>query len=420
MLEKIFRLTEKMIPEPLFRFFQPYYHFLLSYLGALYYGFPSEKMLIIGVTGTKGKTTTSEIIYKIFREVGFKVALINTVEFRIGAESERNLFKMTTPGRFFLQKFLARAKAHKCTHVIIEITSEAVLQSRHRFLHLDALVVTNISPEHIERHGSYQNYKDAKLEIAKRLLTGTKPRPVLVTNGDDRELKNFRSLPIFEQYQFRLSDVLPYETTPEGTTFTWHGKKVKAPFISEFNLQNVLAALTLADVYSLPEEKEIAAVEKFKGTLGRAQRIEVGQNFTVVIDYAHTADSMKKLYEAFPGRRICVFGATGGGRDKWKRPEMGKIASEHCDEIILTNDDPYDEKPINIITEIRKGITNPKTTVELNRRKAIALALSKATPDSVVLISGKGTDPYLMEKGGKRTPWDDAKIAKEELEKLIK
>ena len=161
MLEKILRVIEKLIPKLIFNFFQPYYHFVISFLSALYYDFPSEKMLIIGVTGTKGKTTTSEVIYRILREVGFKAALVNTVEFRIGGEAERNLFKMTTPGRFFLQKFLARAKGQKCTHVVIEISSEAVLQSRHRFLHLDALVVTNLSPEHIERHGSFDNYKKA-------------------------------------------------------------------------------------------------------------------------------------------------------------------------------------------------------------------------------------------------------------------
>ncbi len=417
-MEKILRTIEKFIPSFLYTFFQPFYHYLLSVFGAFFYDFPSKKLIVIGVTGTKGKSTTAEIIYKIFKEAGFKVALANTVEFTIGDISERNQFKMTTPGRFFLQKFLLRALKEKCTHVVLELTSEAVLQSRHKFIYLDALVVTNISKEHIERHGSYENYKLAKLQIAKEMISGVKKNPILVTNLDDKELQMFRDLPISKQYTFSLSNFSPYHLSPVETSFTFNGKNINSSFVGKFNLENVAAAITLSEGFEIQEEKIISAISKYRGTLGRVQKIENSHNFTVIVDYAHTADSMKKLYETFPSPRICVFGATGGGRDTWKRPEMGKVASLYCDTIILTNDDPYDEDPEKIVAEIKTGIKNKETIVEIDRRKAIALGLSYAKEGSTVLITGKGTDPYLMEKGGKRTPWDDASITKEELQKI--
>ena len=265
----------------------------------------------------------------------------------------------------------------------------------------------------------YENYKLAKLEIGKGLLSGIKKNPILVTNADDRELQIFRDLPISKQYTFSLSDFSPYRLSPEETSFTWNSKSIKSSFVGKFNLENALAALTLAESFEIPEKRIVSAISNFKGTLGRVEKIEMGQKFTVIVDYAHTADSMKKLYETFLSPRVCVFGATGGGRDTWKRPEMGEVASDYCDHIILTNDDPYDEDPHKIIEEIKKGIEK-EVVIEIDRRKAIALGLSCATPGSTVLITGKGTDPYLMEANGKRTPWDDVAVTKEELQKIFK
>ena len=296
MTEQIFRTIEKFIPSFLYKFLQPHYHYLLSLIGAVFYNFPSKKLIVIGVTGTKGKSTTSEIIYRIFKEAGFKTALANTVEFTIGEKSQRNYFKMTTPGRFFLQKFLSRALKEKCTHVVLELTSEATLQSRHKFIYLDALVVTNVSKEHIERHGSYENYKMAKLQIAKEMLSGIKKNPILITNADDGELQIFRDLSISKQFTFSLKDFSPYNLSTEETSFTFNNRNVKAPFVGKFNLENCLAAITLATSFEIPGEKIISAISKFKGTLGRVQKIEMGQKFRVVVDYAHTSDSIKKLY----------------------------------------------------------------------------------------------------------------------------
>jgi UDP-N-acetylmuramoyl-L-alanyl-D-glutamate--2,6-diaminopimelate ligase len=169
-----------------------------------------------------------------------------------------------------------------------------------------------------------------------------------------------------------------------------------------------------AKTLGVSEDNVTKTIEKISLIRGRLEKIDVGQNFLVVVDYAHTADSLEKLYGAFLGKRkICVLGGTGGGRDKWKRPKMGEVASRYCDEIILTNEDPYDEDPEKIISDIRTGITNNKVEVIMDRRKAINKALRKATADSAVLISGKGTDPYIMGPNNTKEEWDDAKTTLE-------
>jgi UDP-N-acetylmuramoyl-L-alanyl-D-glutamate--2,6-diaminopimelate ligase len=178
--------------------------------------------------------------------------------------------------------------------------------------------------------------------------------------------------------------------------------------------------LALSDALGIDKKVAIKAIEKFSGPKGRVEKIEAGQNFMVIVDYAHTADSMEKLYKAFSGhRKICVFGATGGGRDKWKRPEMGKVASQYCDTIILTDDDSYDEDTRSIISDIERGITTQKKEIIIDRREAIKTALKSATKDSVVLITGKGTDPFLMGPNGSKLKWSDAEITKEEIAKLL-
>lgn len=420
MLEKILRFIEKLIPKSIYRFFQPAYHYLLALAGAILYRFPSKEIFVIGVTGTKGKTTTSEYIHHLLTEAGYKTALVSTIQFKIGEKSERNLFKMTTPGRFFLQKLLRRAIKKGCTYAVIEMSSEAVLQFRHRFIYLDAFVFTNLSPEHIERHGSYEKYRAAKFEIAKRCAQSGKHTRIAILNGDEAESSLFASLPYSEKYTYRLEQAKPYELGHSGGYFSWNGRTVHTTLPGTFNMLNALAALTLGEALHIPTDVLLRAVESFKGALGRVQRIEAGQNFTVVVDYAHTVDSLTKLYEAFSGtRRICVLGGTGGGRDKGKREKMGKVASLYCDEIILTNEDPYDEDPESIVADIKAGITNKKIEIIMDRREAIRTALRHANLGSTVLISGKGTDPYIMEAKNKRTPWSDAEIAREELQKLV-
>ena len=196
-----------------------------------------------------------------------------------------------------------------------------------------------------------------------------------------------------------------------------------------FNLYNILGAATLARALSISNESIKNAVEKVYEVPGRGQSIRLSevhelhglQDFSVIVDYAHTSESLKAIYKAFSGRRIIgVLGSTGGGRDKWKREEMGKVADENCDEIYLADEDPYDEDPREIIDGLAKGITNHSPHIILDRRLAIFAAIEQARTGDAVIITGKGTDPYIMGPRGSKTPWSDANVAREELEKVLR
>jgi UDP-N-acetylmuramyl-tripeptide synthetase len=422
-MEHILRGAEKIIPKPLYAFFQPSYHFVLSLLGALRYGFPSRKIKIIGVTGTKGKSSTVEIINAIFEEAGYTTALTNTIRFKVADTSEENLFKMSMPGRFFMQRLISRAVTAKCDYLIMEITSQGALLFRDRFISLDTLVFTNLSPEHVEAHGSYENYVEEKVGIARRMKTSSKKHRTILINRDEKEGVRFLEAAQHaraDALMYGLDDVRPYEVYEEGLQFTFDDKKVRSPLTGEFNLSNIVAAITAAEIHGIPEEIIARAIENFSAIPGRVQRINAGQKFEVVVDYAHTPDSIEKLFKAFAGKRkICVFGSTGGGRDAWKRPVFGKLADEYCEEIILTDDDSYDEDVEKIMREIAGGINNHTPLLVADRRQAIRTALKKAQPEDVVLLVGKGTDPFLMGPNGKKTPWSDEAVAREELKLLL-
>jgi UDP-N-acetylmuramoyl-L-alanyl-D-glutamate--2,6-diaminopimelate ligase len=413
----------RLIPLKLFRSLQPYYHYSLTFFSALWYGLPARKIKIIGVTGTKGKTTSTEIISAILEEAGFKTAIASTWRFKINQESERNLLKMSMPGGPLLQNFIRRAVLAGCQYLILEMTSEGAKLWRHKFIDLDALLFTNISPEHIEAHGSFEKYLQAKLDFAKALERSSKADKFIVANGDDREAGRFLATKVGHKICYQLKKVEPYAVTPEGVRFTFDGQLIQTKLLGLFNLYNLLGAASVAKQLGVSTNIIKKALTKFSGVRGRLEKIESDskkQNFQVIVDYAHTADSLEKVFQTFPDQRlICVFGATGGGRDKWKRPAMGKVAGQYCDQIIITNDDPYDEDPLKIMYEVAAGVGKDYRIVP-DRREAIYEGLLAATPNAVVIIAGKGTDPYLMGPRGTKQAWDDASIAKEELDRVLK
>ncbi|MEK7646318.1 MAG: UDP-N-acetylmuramyl-tripeptide synthetase [Patescibacteria group bacterium] len=430
MLDTTLNKIRSFIPVKLFRSLQPIYHFSLSFVAALVYRFPSRHIKIIGVTGTKGKSSTVEILSAILEESGYKTALSNTIRFKIGAASSENLYKMSMPGRFFVQHLIRQAVDAQCDYLILEMTSQGALLHRHRFINLDALVFTNLSPEHIEAHGSYENYRDSKLSICRTLKSSSKKGCAIIANGDDPESSHFLACEADTKTTFGLSDAEPYTIKKDGIDFTYQGQKISSPLSGLFNLYNILAAATAARSQQVLPETVARAVSKFSGILGRVQKIEADpafakasagkQDFTVIVDYAHTPDSLEKLYQVFQSsRKICVLGGTGGGRDTWKRTEMGRIADTYCDEIILTDEDPYDEDPKKIVDDVASGITTKKPTILMDRREAIREAITRAKTGDTVLISGKGTDPYIMGPEGTKTEWSDAKVAREELEKIL-
>ena len=421
MLDNTLAAIRRYIPTRLFNYFQPAYHWLLSFAAALWYRFPSRHIKVIAVTGTKGKSSTTEIINAMLEEAGYATAVSNTIRFKVADISSENIYKMSMPGRFFTQKFLRKAVSHKCDYAVVEMTSQGALLNRHRFIQLDGFVFTNLSPEHIEAHGSYENYVAAKVSIAAQLSKSKKKDRLMVLNGDDLESSRFSPLSADRKITYSLKDVEPYQVKKDGLHFMYAGKPVTSHLSGEFNLYNILCAATTVKALGVSDDIIIRAVEKFAGIAGRVQKIEAGQDFTIVVDYAHTADSLEKLYHVFEkSRNICVLGGTGGGRDTKKREVMGGIADRYCEEIILTDEDPYDEDPHKIIAEVARGICTQKPTIILDRRAAIAEALKRARTGDTVLITGKGTDPYIMGPKNTKTPWSDAKIAREEIEKLFR
>jgi UDP-N-acetylmuramoyl-L-alanyl-D-glutamate--2,6-diaminopimelate ligase len=438
-MEKLLRSLEQCIPKPLYRWGQPIYHRTLALGSAIAYGFPSRRINVIAVTGTKGKSSTVELVSAMLEEAGHQTALSNTIRFKVGDQSRPNLFKMSMPGRGFMQRFLRQAVRAGCEYAVIEMTSQGASLYRHTFIDIDVLVVTNISPEHIESHGSYENYVAAKLAIGTQFEKSPKKNKVLILNTDDVNLEQFARLKIENKIQYSLGEMKPYSLltgnngVSDGLEFTYNCQRMTSHLSGTFNLYNILAAIKTAESQGVSREKIASALRKFKEIKGRVERIEAGRDFTVIVDYAHTADSLEKLYQVFKGSRlIAVLGGTGGGRDRAKRKEMGKLAARYCDYVVLTNEDPYDEDPMHIIHDVKAGVeeiwrnhdnkatSDTKPTVILDRRLAIRDAISHATSGDIILITGKGTDPFIMGAHGNNIPWSDAQVAREELEKMNK
>lgn len=415
-MESILRKIKKIIPKRVFSFFQPAYHYGMALSGAIRYGFPSKNIIVIGVTGTKGKSSTTEFLNAILEADGKKTALVNGIRFKIGEKTTPNRFKMTMPGRMFIQKKLREAVNAECEYFILEITSEGAKQFRNKFIDLDALIFTNLSPEHIESHGSYEKYRDAKLSIASALENSKKRNKAIIANTDEPEGEKFLAVKVKNKIPYSLKDAEPYRLENNGIAFTFEGENITSPLPGIFNIYNALSAAICAKHFGVPTKSIAEGLKNMPKIRGRMEKIDEGQPFEVYVDYAHTADSLKQAYESLKGKNlICILGSTGGGRDKWKRPAMGKVADTYCSHVILTNEDPYDEDPETIINEVKSGMENKVPEIILDRKEAIRTALSVAKKGDAVIITGKGTDPYIMEANGKKTPWDDAGIVREEL-----
>jgi UDP-N-acetylmuramoyl-L-alanyl-D-glutamate--2,6-diaminopimelate ligase len=408
------------------------YHFLLALFGALFYQFPSKKLNLIGVTGTNGKTTTTEMIAKIFEKAGKKIALLNSIRFKIGEKEEINKLRMTMPGRFFIQRFLKKAVKEGCEFAILEVTSEGIKQYRHRFLDFKVAVFTNLAPEHIEAHGSFEKYREAK----GKFFQATKEIHIL--NGDDENFEYFLKFPAKEKFFFTLNKskiplfrksgmVILAEDEKEdekGISFKVKDTEFNLNLMGKFNIYNALAAISVALSQGISLKICKKALEEFKGVPGRMEEV-ISKPFKVIVDYAFTPNALEKVYQTLRNtqyeipntRLICVLGACGGGRDKWKRTVLGELAAKYCDEVIVTNEDPYDEDPWQIIEQVASG-TKGKARKILDRREAIKEALKLAKEGDIVVITGKGCEPSICVAGGRKIPWDDRKVVREEFQKI--
>jgi len=392
-------LIKKITPN----FLLNWYHFALAFLGAFIYCFPSRKIKVIGVTGTNGKTTVVSLITKIFEEAGFKIASLSSINFKIGNKEWPNTLKMTMPGRLKIQRFLRKAVNSGCQYAVLEVSSEGIKQYRHRFINFEIAVLTNLTPEHIEAHGGFENYKAAK----GKLFQATKG--IHVINIEDENKDYFLQFPAKRKYTYGL----------EKGDINAKDIQLNLSLIGDFNIYNALSAICVGISQGVDLETCKKALAKVKGIPGRMEEV-IFQPFKVFVDYAFTPNALDKVYQTLKpenGRMICVLGACGGGRDKWKRPILGEIAARYCDEIIITNEDPYDEDPIEIINQVSAG-TNESAKKILDRREAIREALRIARSGDVIVSTGKGCEPWICIEDGKKMPWDERKVIKEEFNKL--
>jgi UDP-N-acetylmuramoyl-L-alanyl-D-glutamate--2,6-diaminopimelate ligase len=396
------------------------YHFFYSFFGALFYFFPSRKIKVFAVTGTNGKSTTVDIIAKVFKKAGFKVAAFSSVKFEINRKEEPNLFKMTMPGRAIIQKMLRKAVKEKCEIAIIEVTSEGIKQYRHKFIKIDTACFTNLSPEHIESHGGFENYKREKGKLFKAV------RKTHIINIDDENAQYFLSFPAKEKISYGIkkdADIRAEKivASSKGVSFSVDGEDFYLGLAGKFNVYNALVAIALAKKEDIDTNFIKEALKEMTVMPGRMEEIQ-SSPFRVIVDYAVTPVTLEGVYKEllenfFPERIIAVLGSCGGGRDKWKRPVLGEIASKYCEKVIVTNEDPYDEDPEKIIDEIIAG-TKGKGEKIIDRREAIKKALEEAEEGDIVIVTGKGNEPWMCLAKGEKIPWDDREIIKEELNKL--
>ncbi len=383
---------------------RPIYHILLSWLGSVIYGNPSKEIFVFGVTGTKGKTTLVELVNAGLEANGDKTAICSSIRFKIGDKSIPNKTNNTMPGKFFIQKFLRDAVNVGCKYALIEVTSEGIRQFRHSFIDFNAAMLLNLHPEHIESHGSFENYRNAKLQFFKDVKKFSSKNPkYFFVNRDDSNANYF-------------VDVARPE---KAITFT--KSNIKTKLLGEFYKENIGAAETFLKTVGISQKVIEKALGNFEGVPGRLEFIQ-REPFAAVVDYAHTPDSLEAVYKTLTeikgkgGKLICVLGSCGGGRDKWKRPKFGEVASKYCSEIILTNEDPYDENPLAIIGEIKSGISKEKLNSVreiVNRVHAIKFAVSLARKGDVVVSTGKGSELYMHVANNERIPWSEKKIMEE-------
>lgn len=408
------------------------YHFLLALIGSIYYRFPSEALFVVGVTGTKGKSTVLDILSSILERHGERTAVLTSVRRKVGEKNEINKTGNTMPGRFAIQQFLREAVRAHCTVALIEVTSQGVVQHRHRFIAWDAAGFTNLAPEHIESHGSFEVYRAAKVGFFSYVMRSKKKKHLFAINSADGASSFFRAAVVHDMratvIDFSRDAFVQKLCTIRTIRGVGIGPSCNTWIATSFNLENAACATSLAAARGVPWETIVSALDAFSGVPGRLEYVQ-REPFAVVVDYAHTPESLEAIYKTLKpkiGKLIGVLGSCGGGRDTWKRPFFGTIADKYCDEIILTEEDPYDEKPEHILSEIKTGIKTLESRIArhnfmeiTNRGEAIKKAIAIAKNGDVVVITGKGSEPWIHYANRKKISWSDVKAAEEALKETI-
>ena len=422
-------------------------HFLIAVGAYWHYGRPARKLIVIGVTGTKGKSTTCKYIASVLQAGGYKVGLLSTVEFQVGEKRWLNDKKMTMLGMGQIQKMLSDMVEVGCQYVVVETSSEGILQYRHYGLHYDIAVFTNLGTEHSERHGGFENLRADKGKLfsslkkySHKILNNKKIEKIIAVNLDDENasfylkywadkkigfsLKNNSSPAVSETFQAEIT------TSDElGVHFNVAEKNYHINLVGNFNVYNAIAAIAIGKSQNISDEQIAHGLRSVTKLEGRMEFINAGQNFKVVVDYAHEPMSFAELFKALKhitkGKVIAVIGSDGGGRDVSKRSKMGEIAGELCDYVVVSDVNCYDEDPMQIAQMLAQGAQksgkteNQNLFVVVDRFQGIQKAFSLAQAGDVVVITAKGTEPYIAVANGEKIPWDDRTVAREILEHYV-
>ena len=404
----------------------------LGLLASRFYGDPSRRLKMIGVTGTNGKTTATYLCKAILEAAGVRAGLIGTVAYLFG--EERVAATHTTPGPLELQGLLRRMADAGMQAVVMEVSSHALALDRTAGCQFGTAVFTNLTQDHLDFHTDMEDYFRAKL----RLFTALDSEAHAIVNGDDPyggrvvEATQARvwTYAIDRPADLRAEDV---QISLNGVRFTARGPggsvALRSPLVGRHNVYNILAAVGVGLVQGVPLETSAAGVATLKTVPGRFEQVDAGQPFTVVVDYAHTEDALYRLLTTAQtvrtGRIITVFGC-GGDRDRGKRPKMGRVAARYSDVVVVTSDNPRTEDPDAIIREILPGVEaglreagHGRYLVQADRREAIAEAMRLARPGDLVLIAGKGHEDYQI-IGQEKHPFDDRVVAREAIEALAR
>lgn len=428
------------IPEKMLR---PY-HYVLARAAALVYGNPSNHLVVIGVTGTKGKSSTVQMIAQLLSACGERAGYTSTAGFAINGRVVENRMKMTMPGRFFLQRMLGDMVKAGCRFAVIETSSQGLLQSRHVGINYDLAVFTNLTPEHIEAHGGFAQYRAAKgllfahlTRRARKTIGGTQIVKTNVVNADDEHAAFFAAFPADRHVRFGwrrggihdAHEIVPEDVRRDGggVHMTIDSVAFTIPLLARFEQQNALCAIATLAALDIPLEKLAQAAASLKPVPGRFERINCGQPFSVIVDYAYEPASIGALLLSVRDlgvkRIIGVHGSAGGGRDVARREMIGRLAGTEEDIVVVTNEDPYDDNPDEIIRMVADGAraVGKKDGEDLftfaNRQEAIDAAIALAQPGDAVMLTGKGSEPVMAVAGGKKIPWDDRDAARRALAK---
>jgi UDP-N-acetylmuramoyl-L-alanyl-D-glutamate--2,6-diaminopimelate ligase len=423
------KVVKALIPKGVFRAIEPTGHLVEAIFWNVVMGFPARGLKVIGVTGTNGKTTTSFIIHTMLHKAGYKVGLMTTVGYGTGEHIAPQMTHMTTAGTRVLLQRIKQLRAEGIEWLVLETTSHALAQNRVWGIPYSVAVMTNLTREHLSYHGTFERYREAKVKLFRLAARGHGMR-LGVLNADDPSAPYFAAaVPNVVRYSVKQvqADVVASnaKSMPGGNEYDarYDGKKlhVVTSLPGSFNVYNTLAAAGVGFALGLTPEQIEQGIAALKGVEGRMARIDEGQDFTVIVDYAHSPDSFEKLFSdmkpVVKGRLLVVFGSLGGNGDPGKRAPQGKLAGQFADEVVVTEEDNRWEEGRAILEQIAVGAEAAGKTRDkdlfliADRTKAIEFAIGRARKDDTVLLLGKGHEKTIEHADGEH-PWDEPGTAR--------